>query len=440
MKELKEEYKKSLENAKKLIEDNQFIRIFSHYDADGVSSASILVAALSRKQKRFHVSFLKQLDLKEINSEKDSLVIISDLGADGLNPEDFKVILVDHHEPPVQNENIINLNPRSYGYDGTLEACSSTVAFLLALELDPSNKDLSKFFLSGAIGDKQGVGGFRGINSSLIESLELKPEKTLNLNGLNILEAITYSIDPFFENLSGKEENVLNLLNTINIDKDSKLSSLTEDQMEKLNNILFLELLSGNVSKEGFDSLIGDNIVDEKSGLSVSHLSLMLDSSGRNGRMGLPVAYALGDNDSLEEMAGIERAFRSKVIDEARRSISAAYEMKNINVLEVKDESMTGLIASIGMIYYLNKDKPTVSFFRNAKCKISSRATHYLISRGINLSKGLSKACEEVGGHGGGHDIAAGGTVPLEKLEEFLSILDKIIGDQIGNTKESSQI
>ena len=39
---------------------------------------------------------------------------------------------------------------------------------------------------------------------------------------------------------------------------------------------------------------------------------------------------------------------------------------------------------------------------------------------GLNLSKILSEVCPLVGGVGGGHNIAAGATIPADKLDEFL--------------------
>jgi Single-stranded DNA-specific exonuclease len=207
--EVNESYGKAFDIAANKIKESNFLRVYSHYDADGVSSASIIASFLSRLNKRFHLTFLKQLDINEISKNNGELVILSDLGSDGLNPENFEVILVDHHEPPGNNKNIINLNPRSYGYDGTKEACSSTVAFILSLRINEENKDLYRFFLSGSIGDKQGVGGFKGLNKQIIERLGIKERKSLNLGPGKVADAITYSTDPFFVSLTGYEEKVI---------------------------------------------------------------------------------------------------------------------------------------------------------------------------------------------------------------------------------------
>jgi RecJ-like exonuclease len=52
--------------------------------------------------------------------------------------------------------------------------------------------------------------------------------------------------------------------------------------------------------------------------------------------------------------------------------------------------------------------------------KLSTRGTRKLVDEGLNLSKILSECCAAVGGVGGGHNIAAGATIPEGKLDVFL--------------------
>jgi RecJ-like exonuclease len=63
--------------------------------------------------------------------------------------------------------------------------------------------------------------------------------------------------------------------------------------------------------------------------------------------------------------------------------------------------------------------------------KVSARGNHDLIVRGLNLARALSEAASAVGGAGGGHDIAAGATIPAGREQEFLALLDSKIGEQI---------
>ena len=52
------------------------------------------------------------------------------------------------------------------------------------------------------------------------------------------------------------------------------------------------------------------------------------------------------------------------------------------------------------------------------------------LENGVNLAVAMREACASVGGEGGGHRIAAGGSIPADRLEEFLKTLDDIIGRQ----------
>jgi len=42
------------------------------------------------------------------------------------------------------------------------------------------------------------------------------------------------------------------------------------------------------------------------------------------------------------------------------------------------------------------------------------------VEAGLNLGKILSECCAQVGGAGGGHNIAAGASIPEEKIDDFL--------------------
>jgi len=69
----------------------------------------------------------------------------------------------------------------------------------------------------------------------------------------------------------------------------------------------------------------------------------------------------------------------------------------------------------------------------NGNVKVSARGTQELIEKGLNLSIALKKAAGAMGGVGGGHDIAAGATIPKGKEEEFLELLEKEIKNQLSS-------
>ncbi len=440
--ELKDEYLSNFKNAAEFIRNNDNFRIFSHYDADGISSAIILSETLRRVDKRFHLTFLKSFDSEIIKESEGKPLIISDLGADGI--ENFNTeltLLVDHHTPPVlETKRIFDLNPRSYGYDGSREACSSTVAFITSILVDERNSDLFPFFMSGLIGDKQDIGGYFGINSRIVEEYgrNFQFKKDLNLDGENITDAIYYSTDPYFNGLSGDKESSRTFVSELGIDIGAKLEDLSDNMKTKMADALMINLLKGKTAKEGYDSLVINKYYFKSVGLSDHLLSSYIDYAGRSGEMGLPVSWVMGNDEALDNMRKIWISFKEEILAEIKNAVKDLKTRKNIQYFHVNSQSLAGTTAGICMLYLFEKDKPTIALYRNKNIKVSSRATWELIDKGVDLSLALSKAASSVGGHGGGHNIASGGEIPYDKEEEFLELLDKLIGDQIGNSKKSS--
>ncbi|HZD12014.1 MAG TPA: DHH family phosphoesterase, partial [Candidatus Binatus sp.] len=61
-----------------------------------------------------------------------------------------------------------------------------------------------------------------------------------------------------------------------------------------------------------------------------------------------------------------------------------------------------------------------VSNTEDGQVKLSTRGTEYLVAKGLNLGRILQELCEQYGGNGGGHTIAAGATVDLAVLDKYL--------------------
>ena len=435
---LNEKYSSKFEEARKLLEKEVFFRIFSHYDADGVSSALILAETLRRLNKGFHLSFLKSMDVEVIKETGGYPIILSDLGSDlNDNLGSSPVVIVDHHMiSGPSNARAINLNPREYGYDGTKEACSSTVAFLLSMAVDGSNQDLFPAFIAGVIGDKQNVGGFNGINGKIVDELRGRYQfsKDLNLSGKSISEAIYLSIEPYFEGLSGNLEASRYFLEKEGIDPDASVSSLRTDEKEKIVDLLTVYLIRQNAAREGYETLVSDVFNFKSIGLTGNQLSDYFDAAGRNGKMGLPTSWFMGNEEALDEMDSLSTRLRKEALEQIRKSYDSRKEMRSFHLTYVENPYLAGVTAGIMMLYLVKNDKPVVALFRNKGTKISGRATRELVSGGVDLSRAIGDAASKVGGHGGGHNIAAGGEIPFDREEEFLEYLDKGLGDQIGSS------
>ncbi|MCL4447703.1 MAG: DHH family phosphoesterase [Thermoplasmatales archaeon] len=434
---LNEGYTSKFEEASKLIEKNDFFRVFSHYDADGVSSALILAETLRRLNKGFHLSFLRSMEMDVIRESSSYPIILSDLGTElSWELKSSGIVIVDHHmiSGPLDNE-YINLNPRKFGYDGTKEACSSTVAFLLSLTINSSNYDLFPAFLAGVIGDKQNIGGFNGINGMIIEDLKGKYPftKDLNIIGKSVSEAIYLSIEPYFDGLSGDMEASRFFLQNLTIDPDTLLTNLRTDEKEKIVDSLTMKLVKQNAAKEGYETLVSDIFTFKDLGLTGNQISEYFDAAGRNGRMGLPTSWYMGNEDAKDEMDGLSTKLRKEALEQIKKSFESRKEMKNLHFTYVENPYLAGITASILMLYLVRSDKPVIALYKNKGTKVSGRATRELVSKGLDLSRAIGDAALGVGGHGGGHNIAAGGEIPFDREDEFLQRLNEGLGEQFGN-------
>jgi len=439
-----EELLKRLKKARDIVrKEKGFIRIVSHYDADGICAAGVLCHALLRKDKKFQTkltSNLKDDYIDYLKEEEFPVTIFCDMGSgqfSNLKDLQGQVIILDHHKPIEDSEDPLQINTHFFGLDGTSEICASSLAFMFSLVLDDTNWDLSALALAGCIGDKQHINGLYGYNAYMVdEAVErgiVDFTDTLNLNGSTVKKALVEGLDPFICGMSGREAKVAEFLNKLNLDPDAKVQELDDDQRRTLASAVIVKLLAQGVRPERAEAFITKRFWLPQWNLHADDLSNYVNACGRMKRMGLGLALCLGDERALSEAIALRKAYK----DELRAGLlflesEGAHEMDNIQFLYTENPSLAGANAGLGMMYILNQEKPTFSLSVTQRdTKVSSRGTNYLISKGLDLASACRTAAEKVGGKGGGHPIASGATIPLGKEEAFLALLDDIVGKQI---------
>lgn len=432
-----------LQKAAEKVHSVDYVKIIAHYDGDGTSSAIILSKALLREHKKFHISYIKDLSPESvkarIDEDPDYLTIIVDAGSDqsSLVSSNDKIIILDHHFHSPGEFKGIHVNSRDHGVDGTKEACGATMAYLFSLTLNEKNTDLFPFFLSGAIADKQDIGGYVGLNRVLIEKLGkgFRKIRTINLAGEDLLEALSYSVDPFFGTLSGNREFSKTFLTAINIDHSKSPKDLTEDEKQKLEEKLAIELLKQGISSDALKYLETDMWVFDDLGLTSKEIAGIVDGNSKISQNGTVIQYFLGDEAVRKVCMDNWRRFKSKLIEFAKQASREMFSLTNVQYFYAPDSEMAGSIAGLLMLYYAKQDLPVIGFNSGESpiTKVSARGTAKMVRNGLNLSVVVRDACASVGGHGGGHDIAAGGSIPKGKESAFLSKANSMIDEQIGN-------
>ena len=437
------EFSDAFRSALKTVQSAGTVRVVSHYDADGLAAGAVMAGALRRMGKQFHLTLGKGLEkehIDRISKEGNELVVFLDMGSgqvESLETLEAKVVALDHHKPIRKSKKVLQVNPHFHGIDGMTECCASTLSLLFAVQADPCNWDLAPVALAGMVGDRQHMGGMKGINAQVLDDATAKKlvvaQRGLNLQGLTVSKAISDSVDPYFIGLSGREDNVLAFLESMQLAPDTTLGALHDYHRRKLTSMLSLRLMGQGCRPETVEELVTDIHWIPSMEISTMDLADLLNACGRMDHEGLGIALSLGDKDALAKANELRVAYNSKIMARLL-SIEAdgVEQMEHIQHFDAPDSSLAGAQCGLAMQYILDQAKPTLALSHvKGKVKVSSRGTKYLVSKGLDLSAALKKASEKIGGNGGGHAVASGATLPEGKDKEFLAAVDEIVGQQL---------
>ncbi len=467
------EFLSSAEQAGKTIletvKNDGFIHVFSHLDADGVAAGGIIGKTLLRLDARFRIRITQWVDEKiigEILSDKPQLIIFTDFGSgyiDLLNDKlaGFSMIILDHHQVVSENSaNLVHVNPHLYGIDGARDISGSGVAYFTAKAVDKNNVDLAPIAVVGALGDLQDKYDQRmleGLNGKIVEDAKnaglLTVEKDLIFFGREtrpIHKTLSSTTNPFIPGISGEEDKSFAFLAGVGIkpkhdDKWRALRDLSEDEKKRLCSALADYLLSKGLHYE-VTNLIGHVYIlnREESWTPLRdarEFAVLLNATGRMGRPSLGVSICMGDRGAALKDA-------NKVLEDYRRTINKYLgwimekpermrELENIYVVNGEnfmDDKIIGAISSILSTSLPNPEKPLIAYANveaEGIAKFSARTIDIVTNKGVNLGNIMQAAAEKCQGNGGGHNIAAGAQVPLEKISSFISIVNELVGKQL---------
>jgi RecJ-like exonuclease len=426
-----------------LVDGVSRVRVFCHYDPDGTTSASILTRALMRRGKRIHATMAHALDrasATRLHDETNELLIVSDMGSaqlDLLEGLAYPVIVLDHHKPIRDSGKVAHVNPHLDGVDGAREMCGATTTWLFTLVLDETNWDLAGLALAGAIGDKQAVGGLVGVNEALFsEAVERKvivPERRLALRDQALGKALAQSIQPYFRGLSGRPDAAAEFLRVAGFDPDVATRQLDAANRRKLTSVLATRLIEQGAAPEALEALVEDRYWIEPDQMYAQDLEAYVNSCDRLGQEGLGLAVCLGDRDALAKAEKLLDEYTSRVLGYlVGLESKGLFAKKHIQFFYCDDASLSGSVAGTGMQFFFDQTRPVLALsVLDGVTKVSARATRSLIAAGVDLAAALREAATEVGGNGGGHNIASGATVPKGKEEKFLGLVDDIMVRQL---------
>lgn len=436
-----------LSHAADLVRGHDFIQVYSHYDADGVSAASIVAKTLLREGKEFRATLFTSLNdynMDIIRSTRADCIIITDLGAsyiDQLDAMKQDVIVLDHHTIISEAKRICYANPHLYGIDGMTSGCGATMALLFSVTMDERNWDLVQIAFAGIAGDRQHINGLSGLNTYLLEQgkkrgyIEEMPGSLIPAGDL--MTQLFLTTDPYIRGISGNEEGVAKLLDDAGIDHGKSFMDLTEDERRMLSSLIAVRLTQQGMLEQSMNEIARNRYYLKGFGMDAEYLSSVLNSCGRSGFGGMGISAGIGDRKSLELGADLMKdSNRELVMNMVELDGKGLVQREHFQWFDSSDSGYTGMLCGISMQCIGDPNKPTIGMNRSKEpVNLSSRGMWCQLDRGIDLAVAMREACEAVGGVGGGHRIAAGGSIPADKVEMFLDVLDRILGEQLGSSK-----
>lgn len=434
-----EQLRERFDKAASIIRRHKSVHLFTHYDADGISSACILVHALDRLGIGHDLTIFPTLEDKQMSCIADSgsdCMVLTDMGTgylSELGALDRDCVIIDHHEPHTDTDlaHVAFINCHNVGYDGSFDVSASGLTYLFAQVLG-DNMDLVKFAVAGMIGDKQHVGGFRDPNRSIVDSAvkggHLIPHDRSFIPSGDPRLSLYECINPFIVGISGNAEGVESLLGLC----ESEGRDM-EDEIEAI-------LVRNGVPSPIIDECRLPRYYIPEYAMDVERFSRIIDACGRSGKREEVFAFCKGGDRAGAE--SVYDGFTKKLVQCASNIIDGKLvTMENIRYFINDVSGVTGAVAEICSKYLDDPIFPVIGIqHQDSSFSLSSRCTNLALEKGINMADAMKQSAIAVGGNGGGHSNAAGGSIPKERLTEFLTILDRNVGQQKRGHRPSHRI
>ncbi|MBS3132734.1 DHH family phosphoesterase [Candidatus Woesearchaeota archaeon] len=442
----------------KLVSRNEAIRVVSHLDADGLSSAAILIKALNHDGRRYSLSTVHQLDeeiIKQLLTEPYNCIFFTDLGSGQFRLikkylATKKVFILDHHqlEEECEAQNIVHVNPHLLGINGSTEVSGAGVTYLFSKSLNKANTNLAHIAIMGAIGDMQEDRGFERLNSQILEDAK-KEGKMKVITGLRVFGAQTKPLHKVIEQsneypipgVTGSESASLMFLQQLGITPRNgsgwkKLVDLTDDELQKLATAIILKRLDEEKPEEILGPVYILTQEKKESALrDAKEFSTLLNACGRLGKASIGVGACLG-NEAIKEKAIKTLASYKREISNAmnwyKSTSSGVIKGRGYIIINAEENMMPTIIGTLASIISRSGEVEdgtlilSMAQMINGKTKVSLRIGGNG-KHDANLREIMAKIAEPVEGQAGGHYNAAGALIDTDKEPEFIETAKRIL-------------
>lgn len=441
----------------KQIPKNETIKVVSHFDCDGIASASIMIKALRNEDRPYSISIIKGLDAKAIEAianEQYKYVIVTDLGSGQLKLikeklSDKEVLILDHHNPEDTKlgGNITHINPNLFAIDGGKEISGAGVVYLFAAALNPKNEKMAHIAIIGAIGDMQENNGFLHLNGEIMQTAihcgKLRVTKGLKFFGNQtrpLHKILEYSSNPYIPGVSGSESGAIKFLQNLDIDPKSskgwkKLAQLSKDEMEKL----IVAIITSSKQENLHEEIVGNvyTLIEEEDESPLKdgrEYSTLLNACGRMDKSILGIGCCLNDKKLKQEAINQVQLYKREIInaltwyDMNKNSKNVIIHEKFL-IINSQDSIPPAIIGTVASIISKSREFPEGTYILSLakttddKIKISLRVSGYKMD--IDLREILLDIIKETGGETGGHRYAAGAVIDVGAEDHFIEVAKK---------------
>jgi len=453
----------------------------SHIDADGLTSGAIATTALRRADISVETVFEKQLDeaaIARMAATDFEVVLFTDFGSGQLDviaeyeaEGAFTPVIADHHQPAGAGtddrlDTEYHLNPLLEGIDGASELSGAGAAYLLARALaevdghDPraENRDLAALAVVGAVGDMQASAGeLTGANEAIVDegvaAGVIETGRDLALYGKQtrpLPKLLEYASELQIPGISNDEGGSIRFLDGLDVDlkRDGEWRTwvdLEPEERKAVVSALVRRAVDRGVPASRIDGIVGTayELAEELAGTELrdaSEFSTLLNATARYERPDVGLAVCLGNRDGALTRARRLLANHRRNLSEglnlvSREGVTSETHVQWFDAGDRIRETIVGIVAGMAMgTDGVDANKPIIAFADadEAETKVSARGSQALIRQGLDLSAAMTEAAKAVDGEGGGHDIAAGATIPEGMEAAFVENVDRIVGEQLG--------
>ena len=468
------------------IDKSETIRVVSHLDADGLSSAAIIVKTLLRENRKYCLSVLPQLSEEsalQLANESYNYYLFTDLGtgqfsilSKQLARNGKKIFILDHHhmQEEFEAENIVHINPHLCGIESSREISGAGVSYLFSRALNYRNIDLAHLALIGAIGDMQEDRGFSALNKEILSDAKkagaLKVITGLRLFGVQtkpLHKVLEQSSECPIPDVTGSESAAIQFLQQLGINpKDGnggwrKLTELNDSELVKLATAVVLQ----RIGQESPEAIIGPvyilkNETDGSPLRDAREFATLLNACGRLGKASVGIGACLGDQKCKEEalrqldeykhqiansMSWYDKTLKQqKIVRSDGQKITGNIILeKGFVIINAEDNVMHTMIGTLASIVSKSNDFEAGTLILSMAraednfTKISLRLAGEKAFKGeFNLMEILTAIAPKVGGQAGGHHEAAGAIIKTDKEEEFITLARQHLSLSLKRTEE----